>query len=74
MYKLLTTTAVFFLTFSFAFAQQPTSAAKTIQDALVQKERMSQHSIVKNIEFTKGGCMESRLQVGVDTTLKTNGK
>jgi photosystem II stability/assembly factor-like uncharacterized protein len=55
MYKLLTTTAVFFLTFSFAFAQQPTSAAKTIQDALVQKERMSQHSIVKNIEFTNIG-------------------
>lgn len=55
MHKLLTTTAVFFLAFSFSFAQQPTSAAKTIQDALAQKEKMSQHSIVKNIEFTNIG-------------------
>jgi photosystem II stability/assembly factor-like uncharacterized protein len=55
MKTLLRSTALFFLaTFSVA-AQQNTTSAKTVQDALDQKQKLSQSSIVKNIEFTNIG-------------------
>lgn len=55
MKTLLRSTALFFLaTFSIT-AQQNTTSAKSIQDALNQKQKLTQSSIVKNIEFTNIG-------------------
>jgi photosystem II stability/assembly factor-like uncharacterized protein len=55
MKTLLRSTALFFLaTFSIT-AQQNTTSAKSMQDALAQKQKLTQNSIVKNIEFTNIG-------------------
>jgi photosystem II stability/assembly factor-like uncharacterized protein len=55
MKTVLRSTALFFLaTFSIT-AQQNTTSAKSIQDALEQKQKLVQNSIVKNIEFSNIG-------------------
>jgi len=55
MKTLLRSTVLLFLaTFSIT-AQQNTTSAKIIKDALVQKLKLTQNSIVKNIEFTNIG-------------------
>jgi len=57
--------------FSVVFAQQPTSSAKSVQDALFLKEKLSKNSVVKNIQFTNiGPTIMSGRVVDIDANPK----
>jgi len=43
------------LSISFAFAQQPATSAETVKNALAQKQKMTQASLVKNVPFNSIG-------------------
>ena len=45
----------FILTTSFLFSQQPSTAASTIENALNKKEKLTESSLVKNVNFTNIG-------------------
>jgi len=55
MKTLLRSVTLFFLATLSISAQQNTSSAKSVQDALIQKQNLTQKSIVKNLEFTNIG-------------------
>ena len=46
---------VFFVSSLFVSAQQPSTSAETVKQALEQKQKMTQSSLVKNVPFENIG-------------------
>ena len=55
MYKSKFLVLTFFISSFFSFAQQPATAAETIKQALQQKQKMTETSLVKNVPFENIG-------------------
>lgn len=55
MYKSKFLALTFFIASFFAFSQQPATSAETVKQALLQKQQMTETSIVKNVPFKNIG-------------------